>query len=308
MKSRANGSVVRLAAPLRALAQRFSFLLLVLAAIALMMVGKVDTVVVDAVRARIADAVTPILEAFSAPAASAARVIESFDELVAIRAENDRLREENALLIQWQQAALKLESENKSLRSLLNVRTDPQASYVTARVVADPGGAFVRSLLVTAGRRDGVKRGQAAIAGHGVVGRVVEVGEWSSRVLLVTDLNARLPVMIEPSRQRAVLGGDNAEQPRLLHMPPETAVSVGDRVVTSAHGGLMPPGLPVGVVASVGERGLRVQPYEDLHRIEFVKLVDFGGAAALVGGEATQESAADVSGGAAGTPGSGAVR
>jgi rod shape-determining protein MreC len=287
--------MVRLAAPIRALAQRFSFLLLTLAALALMMAGKVDTGVVEGARARITDAFTPILEAFSTPAASAARVIEAVDEIMAIRAENERLRGENALLGQWQQAALRLEAENKSLRSLLNVRTDPQAAFVTARVVADPGGAFVRSLIVTAGRRDGVKRGQAAIAGHGVIGRVVEVGEWSSRVLLVNDLNARLPVLVEPSRQRAVLGGDNADQPRLLYMPADAPVAVGDRVVTSGHGGLMPGGLPVGVVASVTERGMRVQPYEDLSRVEHVKLVDFGAAAGLVGGregDATAEAGA----------------
>lgn len=301
MKSRANGSVVRLAAPLRAFAQRFSFLLLVIAAMALMMAGKVDTVVVDGLRARIADAFTPILEAFSAPAASAARVIASVDEMVALRAENARLRADNELLLQWQQAALKLEAENKNLRALLNVKPDPQATYVTARVVADPGGAFVRSLIVTAGRRDGVRRGQAAITGQGVIGRVVEVGEWSSRVLLVTDLNARLPVVLEPSRQRAVLGGDNADQPRLLYMPPDAPVSVGDRVVTSGSGGLMPAGLPVGVVASVSERGVRIQPFEDLGRLEYVKLVDFGGASGLVGKDQEAEVSAEA-------PGRGAVR
>lgn len=283
MKSRANGSVLRLAAPLRAFAQRFSFALLLMAAFGLMMLGKADTVVIEGVRTRIADAFTPILEALSAPAASAARLIEAADELVRLHSENDRLRRENELLMQWQHAAMRLEAENRSLRGLLNVQTDPRASFVTARIVADPGGAYVRSLIVTAGRRDGVKRGQAALSGHGVVGRVIEVGEWSARILLITDLNARLPVIVEPSRTRAVLGGDNADQPRLLHMPPESPVAVGDRVVTSGHGGLMPPGLPVGVVASVGERGVRIQPYEDLSRIEHVQLVDFGGGGSLVG-------------------------
>ncbi|WP_207481599.1 rod shape-determining protein MreC [Arenibaculum pallidiluteum] len=283
MKSRANGSVLRLAAPLRAFAHRFSFALLLMAAVGLMMVGKADTVVVEGVRARIVDAFTPILGAFSAPAASAARMIEAADELVRLHAENDRLRRENELLTQWQQAALRLEAENRSLRGLLNVQADPQASFVTARVVADAGGAYVRSLIVTAGRRDGVKRGQAALSGHGVVGRVVEVGEWSSRILLITDLNARLPVVVEPSRTRAVLGGDNADQPRLLYLPPEAPVSVGDRVVTSGHGGLMPAGLPVGVVSYAGERGVRIQPFEDLGRIEHVQLVDFGGTGSLVG-------------------------
>ncbi|MFX4941244.1 rod shape-determining protein MreC, partial [Acinetobacter baumannii] len=88
--------------------------------------------------------------------------------------------------------------------------------FITARVVADPGGPFVRTVLTTAGRRHGVRKGQAAMAGPGLIGRVIEVGEWSSRVLLITDLNARIPVVMENSRQRAVLSGDNSEMPRLL--------------------------------------------------------------------------------------------
>lgn len=281
MKSRAPGSVVRLAAPLRALAQRFSFFLLTFAALALMMVGKVDPVLVETLRSRVADAFAPILEAMSRPAASAASVIDTTQNLLYLKSENERLQRENATLLQWQQAALRLEAENKSLRGLLNFVPDPNATFVTARVIADPGGAYVRTVVVTAGARNGVRRGQAAVTGQGVIGRVVEVGEWSSRVLLITDLNMRLPVVVEPSHQRAVLGGDNSDRPKLMYMPPDAPISVGDRVVTSGHAGVLPPGLPVGVVASVGERGIRVQPVEDLGRIEHVQLVDFGAPGGL---------------------------
>lgn len=267
--------MVRIAAPLRALAQRFSFLLLVLASIALMMVGKVDTVLVDGVRARVIDAFAPIMEAIARPAATAARFIESAVALRGAHEENERLRRENAILLQWRQAALRLEAENNSLRSLLHYRPDPSANYITGRVISAPGSSFLRTLVVTVGRREGVRTGQAAIAGAGMIGRVVEVGEWSSRILLVTDINARIPVMVESSRQRAVLTGDNSDQPRLQYLPPEAPVSVGDRVVTSGHGGLFPPGLPIGVVSSVGERAIKVQPLVDLNRVEHVQLVDF---------------------------------
>jgi len=276
VKSRTTGSVVRLAAPLRALAQRFSFLLLVLAAIALMMVGKIDTVLVEGMRSRVTDAFTPILDAISRPAATAARFVESVHEVINLRSENERLRGENAVLLQWQQAAQRLDAENRSLRSLLNYKPELASSYITARVVADPGGAFVRTLVVTAGHRDGVRPGQAAVAGQGLMGRVVQVGEWSSRVLLITDLNSRIPVLIEPSRQRAVMAGDNSGQPKLLYVPGDASLAVGDRIVTSGHGGIFPPGLPIGLVASVGDTSVRIQPFVDLGRVEHLQLVNFG--------------------------------
>lgn len=276
VKSRNSGTVVRLAAPLLALAQRFSFLLLILAAVALMLIGKAEPVLVDGARARATDAVAPLLDAFSRPAATVASAIEGVRQFTQAYSENARLREENQRLLQWQQAATRLDAENKSLKGLLSFKPDPAASFISARIIADPGGAFVRTFIVTAGRRDGVKRGQAAIAGQGLIGRVVQVGEWSSRVLLVTDLNMRVPVVLETSRQRAMMAGDNTERPGLLYIPRDVQVTESERVLTSGHDGMFPPGLPVGVVTR-GENGeVRVVPAVDLDRIEHVQLVDFG--------------------------------
>ncbi len=267
---------------LKALVQRFSFLLLVLASIALMMMGRVDPSLIEGTRAHVTDAFAPLLDAISRPAATAARVVEIFADISQVHRENQQLRQENARLLQWKQAALRLEAENNSLRSLLHYRPEPKASFISARVIAAPGGSFLRDVVVTAGRRDGVRRGQAAVAGAGMIGRVVEVGEWSARVLLVTDINARVPVVLDSSRQRAVLAGDNSDQPRLLYLPPESQVAVGDRVVTSGDGGLFPAGLPIGVVTSVGDRMIKVQPMVDLGRLEHVQLVDFGLPGGLV--------------------------
>ncbi|CAK0751143.1 Cell shape-determining protein MreC [Azospirillaceae bacterium] len=281
MKARASRSMVRLTA-LKTVLQRFSFIALVVMSVALMMAGRVDPALIEGARSRVTDAFTPILEAISRPAATAAHVIETFVEISEVHHENKQLRQENARLQQWKQAALRLEAENNSLRSLLHFKPEPAASFISARVVAAPGGSFLRALVVTAGRRDGVHRGQAAMAGPGMVGRVVEVGEWSARVLMITDINTRIPVLLEGSRQRAILAGDNSDQPRLLHLPPEAPVAVGDRVVTSGHGGQFPPGLPIGVVASVTERLIKIQPLADLGRIEHLQLVDFGMPGGLV--------------------------
>ena len=291
MKTRNSGTVARIAAPLWGIVQRFYFPLLILIAIAIMMVGHVNVGPVDQVRARVADAVSPILNVMSRPAASVADGLEYFRSLVDLHDENARLREENARLMQWQQAALRLEAENRSLRSLLAFKPDPAASVVTGRVVGDLGGAFVRMVMVTAGGRDGVKRGQAAMSAQGLVGRVVQVGEWSSRVLLLTDLNARIPVVLETSRQRAMLAGDNSDHPMLTYLPPNTEVSPGERVFTSGHGGLFPPGLPVGVVELSTDGKPRVVPMADLSRVEHVQIIDFGAGGGLAS-EASQSGAA----------------
>jgi len=187
-----------------------------------------------------------------------------------------RLREENQHLLEWQSAARKLSAENQNLKSQLNFAPDAEPGFVTARVIADTGGAFVHSILVSAGARDGVAKGQAVVTGDGLVGRVHAVGTRSVRVLLVTDLNSRIPVIIEATRTRAILAGDNSERPRLIHLPPGATASIGDRVVTSGHGGAFPPGLPVGVVAQISDGNVLIKPYAQRDRLEFVRIVDYG--------------------------------
>ncbi len=270
------GYVLRITAPLRSLAQRFMYLLLLGLAIGVMLVGRADPLVFERARMAVIDATAPVLDALSRPVATVADIAAEIGELARLRQENAALRAENARLLEWQNAARTLMAENARLRELLNFVPDPQASSVTARVIGGSDGTFIHSLLVNAGRRDGVRRGQAALTGAGLVGRVASVGERSARILLITDLNSRIPVIVESSRARAVLAGDNTERPRLIYLTANTGIRRGDRIVTSGHGGVFPPGLPVGVIASVGPGEVRIEPFAKHHKLEYLRLVDFG--------------------------------
>lgn len=275
-----SGPVGRVAA-LRLLVHRFAFLALIAAAFGLMLIGKAETLLVERARMAVVDAVAPILDVLARPAATIAEVVEHVRELSALRAENVHLREENAKLMHWQTVARRLDHENRSLRAQLNYVPDPDPSFITARIVADTGGAFVHSLLVNAGSRDGVRKGQAVVAGEVLVGRIAEVGIRTARVLLLTDINSRIPVMIESSRTKAILTGDNSDRPRISYLIDGISISRGDRVVTSGHGGAFPPGIPVGVVSSVGEGTATLEPFVHRHRLEYVTVVDFGLAGVL---------------------------
>lgn len=274
MKQRA-GSVLRLASPLRAWAQRFMLFALVGTAFALMLLGKTDTVLIEGARTAVTDAVAPIMSAVSRPVNTVNEGIRQVKELAALRAENADLRSRNERLLHWQMVARRLEAENEALRGLLRLVPDPRQRSQTARVIADQGGAFVRSVLVNAGESQGITRGQAALSREGLAGRITHVGGRASRVLLVTDMNSRIPVLVGGMRHRAVLAGDNSLQPSLLYLGPRVEVQPGETVVTSGHGGVLPADLPVGVVASVDERGVRVLPYTDWDHLEFLRLIAF---------------------------------
>ena len=278
--------VYRIAPPIKTLAQRFAYLGLVLTAFGLMLLGKADAFLIERFRAQVIDAIAPILDAASRPVATVSEVVEEARELAVLRAENSRLREERARLLQWQTIGRRLEAENRALRKLLRFTPREAKSYVTARIIADSGGTFAHSLIMNAGLRDRIRRGQAVITGEGLVGRVVGVGSRSARVLLITDLNSRIPVVTETTRTRGILAGDNTQRPMLVHLPPGASVSTGERIVTSGHGGMFPSGLPVGVVASVSDGGIVVQPFVSADRLEYVRAVDIG----LEGGVKLSES------------------
>ncbi len=241
-----------------------------------MILGRADPLVFERARTAVTDFVAPILGAVSTPVATVASTLDEVDRLADLRAENARLMVENARLLEWQNVARQLDAENRQLKELMAFVPDQPARYVTVRVVGDTGGSFIRSLLVSAGKRDGVAKGQAAMTGAGLIGRVAEVGERSARILLITDLNSRIPVLVEKSRARAILAGDNSNMPRLEYLTNSAQIVVGDRIVTSGYGQVFPAGLPVGTVVSVGESGIRVQPFDTSDRLEFVRLADFG--------------------------------
>lgn len=197
-------------------------------------------------------------------------------ELANLRAENARLKAENARLQHWQTVARRLDAENGVLHEQLNVVPDPDPAFVTARVIGDMGSAFGHSMLLNAGAKDGVRKGQAVLAGETLVGHIAEVGERSSRLLLLTDINAKIPVMIESSRTRAILAGDNKDRPKLNYVAGNPIVATGERVVTSASGAAFPPGIPIGVVASAVDGIIRVEPFVKRSELEFVAIVDYG--------------------------------
>lgn len=269
------GSVLRLATPVRAWTQRFALLLLVCVAVALMLLSRSESILIERARTAVADTVAPILEFAARPLATLDQMGEQARQMVLLAEENAVLREQNERLAHWQIVAQRLEAENQSLQKMLNLTPEPGISFVTSRVIGDQGGAFVRSVLINAGVRHGAARGQAAVTGHGLAGRVAETGSRTSRVLLITDMNSRIPILVGAARERAVLAGDNTSQPTLAHLRPRVEVQVGDRVVTSGHGGVFPPGLPIGQVVSVGEEGVRVQPFVDWGHMEFLRLIDY---------------------------------
>jgi rod shape-determining protein MreC len=265
----------------RVIAQRLAVPFLVVVSLLLIGIGKADLIVVERARVAVSDLMAPILAALASPAASVASGVRHVEGLFSLYDENQRLREDNDRLMRWQAVARRLALENAQLRALTHYRPRDASVEIAAQVIANSGGAFARNVLVDAGARDGVARGQAGMTGEGLIGRVAEVGERTARILLLSDLNSRIPVVVGASGQHAILAGDNSAEPLLMFLPAGSNVKVGDRVVTGGAQGVFPPDLPVGTVASIDGDTVRVAPSAELARLDYVRIVDLGLSAFL---------------------------
>ncbi len=255
---------------------RLTLPVLIVFSLAIILISRAAPQFTDSARARLSDGLAPIYSFASLPLSAVRGAARDLSEIVSLRSENAALREENANLRRWYDVAMALNTENATLKANLHWVPDPTLSYVTARVVADAGGVYARSVLLSVGPNNAVRRGQIALDANGLVGRVTEVGTRSARILLITDMNSRIPVMLEGSRAKAILVGVNAPYPRLMYLPDGVHPAEGERVVTSAEANAFPAGLLVGTVHYGRGSTPEVDPAANLDRLEIVRVFDYG--------------------------------
>ncbi|MBL6936736.1 MAG: rod shape-determining protein MreC [Alphaproteobacteria bacterium] len=250
--------------------------LLLAFAIALILIGKAQSNLFDQARADMTDFASPVLNAMRAPLSGVNQWIGNIGHVFAVYDENIRLREEVARLRQWQNTAIVLDDRVKRYQMLLHAVPDPALSSVMARVIGRSNHPFLQTMVLNAGTDQGVKPGQAVIDARGMIGRIYLAGHQTSWVILLTDLNSRIPVTLEPGNVQVIMAGDNSGAPALdMVSQADRPLRAGMQVVSSGDGGLLPPGLAIGTV--VDDNGVfRVALLADSSSSEDVRVVDFG--------------------------------
>lgn len=222
------------------------------------------------------ETVAPIVQVISSPIRYGKKVYNSGISFLNTYKENNHLKKEIEQLKNWRNIALQLQTEQQSLKELLNYKPPFKSTSVTAKVLVDNGNRFVKSLLIQAGLNQGVSKGDIAMTSDGVLGRVVEVGTDASRLMLLTDYASRVPVIIGQEKIHAILSGDGSQQPKITSLPEDITVSVGDIVLTSGEVGVYPSGLGIGIVSEIEKGDIKVRLFEEDDWPEFVQLVNFG--------------------------------
>lgn len=261
--------------PARAVAAKAGMVGAIILMLILMVLSRSSSPLALQSRAVVNDIVAPIAAVLSTPAEALRNVGGWASDIATLRQQNITMKAQLKAATIWQGKATRLQAENEALRSLIRVVPEGAVHAIAARVVGDVASPYVRSVLINGGLADGIQNGQAVLAVDGLVGRVVEAGRGSARVLLLTDINARVPVIGEHSRERSIATGNNTELLSLDYVPSTTSMKVGERLMTSGDGGVFPPGVPVGVVTSVESGVVKLQPFTDWSRLEFVSVAEY---------------------------------
>ncbi|MBP5352363.1 MAG: rod shape-determining protein MreC [Alphaproteobacteria bacterium] len=273
MKSR-GGLLIKIG-ELKVFFQRLFLLILFLFSIFAILFERADSNITGTIDGAVLKVTGPIMQVVEFPSRVIHRIYTYFYDISHIYADNRELREENKQMLILQNKVRTLEVENQLLGRLLNYIPPTEAGFISAKIIAESGDSFTHMLLVYIGN-EAVQKGQIVLGDESVIGRVEKVSGSYAKVILVTDINSKIPVVVERTRVRGILSGNNTERPSLIFTRSAADIQEGDIVVTSGVGGMFPAGLPVGFVSSVKGSEISVETMADISRIEYVRIVDYG--------------------------------
>ena len=170
--------------------------------------------------------------------------------------------------------------ENERLKKLLDFKQTLRTKSIVARIVGGDFSPWRRTLILDKGKKQGLKKDMAVVVPEGLVGRILEVGNQTSRAILLIDGDARVSAVSEQSRAQAVTAGDGSSEMKLKYLDLDSGISVGETVLTSGVGGLFPKGLRIGMITAVSKDndGLHllanVKPYVNFSKLEEVICLD----------------------------------
>ncbi len=199
---------------------------------------------------------------------------------IALRGEeNTRLKKEVAALLLERQKYQEVALENKRLRELLQFRQTQKDYVATCRIIARGIDHWSNTLLLDKGAAEGLAKDMTAVTPRGLAGKITDVTDSYSHLLLLTDINFSAAARLQESRKEAIVSGTGTGRCVLKYVPADEPVKVGDVVVTSGLDALFPAGIPVGYVSKVDARGggvfqyIEVSPYQDDSKMEEVVVV-----------------------------------
>ena len=253
----------------------FIFAGLFIIALLLILVHKIDLGLISGLTKSIIYISSPVLHIATLPAQGLSYSYKKTSEILNIYEENQLLKKENKELYLLKNQLRALKVENQNLKDLLHHFETPEIKSYTARVISQTNNAFSNSLIIYIGsNKDLIKPGYAVVNKSGLIGRIDTISGKYARVTTITDINSKIPVVSQKSRDRGILIGDNSSELKLIFTPLMPELHINDILVTSGIGGGIPADIPVAKIKKIGENIIST-PLFNLSEIEIVKILGY---------------------------------
>jgi len=204
---------------------------------------------------------------------------ENYDTLAGFKSENEKLRKRIQALEIERQKLLEAAATNRQLKELLDFRGSLSGTPVIASIIANSASNWFQSCVLDKGSSDGIRKGMGVVTPLGVVGQVVSVTARTAKVLLLTDPNSGIDVLVQRTRSRGIVSGSLETGTILKYVKRSEDIQEGDRLITSGTDGVFPKGMIVGTVIKVRKQHLglfqfvEVLPAVQSARVEEVLVV-----------------------------------
>jgi rod shape-determining protein MreC len=268
------GIAIRSAFLAKGTQQRFSLFVLIILSIVFIFIEKIETKPLNSIRSIVKDTIYRGSLVVSLPKENLVNFFDYTKSHINLYKNYNQLKVENNKLKNDISKSNFLELENTQLRKLIEEQVISSSNLVSARVMLDKQSPYLNSFIINSGSNKNIKNGMAALDGANFVGRIVDVNFFSSRILLVSDLNSKIPVITEPSGFHAIISGHGKNEPTLEYLPENHNIKNGDKVYTSGKEGIFSPGIPIGEI-KIENNIVKVLLFSDLDQITFVN-IDLG--------------------------------
>ena len=265
------GISIRSAFLRKGIQQRFSLFILIIFSTLLIFLETIDAKPLNKIRSFVKDVVYRTAVVANYPTKIFSGSYNLVEDHFNLYQNYNNLKKENEDLKNKYSKSEFLELENSQLRKLIDEQAQSESNLVSARVMLDEQSPYLNSFVINIGGNKEIKNGMAVLDGKNFIGRIVDVNFFSSRILLITDLNSKIPVISEPSGNHAILSGHGDNKPTLQYLSENHKIQEKDKIYTSGKEGIFAPGIPIGEV-KIDKDIVEVELYSELSEITFVNI------------------------------------
>ena len=249
----------------------YSFVFFVILSITLIVFDKKDILDSSYIRSKIVNSIFLTKDLLLSNLPNLDKLTLSFTSKNELILENQYLREKIEQNNLFKLKSEKLEIENNILRKELSLQPPSIENYILVKVIADTQTDYNKTIIINAGKNMNFSKGDTALTNKGLIGSVIEVYDKYSRVLLINDINSKIPVRVGKNNKKAIISGNNTNKMDLLYLKENVSFDEGDIVYTSGDGGYFNSGIPIGILKQ-DNNAIHIEPFNDISEPQYINV------------------------------------